>query len=503
MSQGTAAPTYMEGNTNTSLLRRLSAAVNGEAATATFACGGSVDCPSKDGTTKGAVIRWDTDRDPRKIYFPCSQDSTQSFEALVRDCQPATFGLDNRDVLDETYRKAGKLDNTAFSTNFHPHDYGIVDAVQQILMPLPTIGEALAQEHEDQTPRGRFRVVPDDRIRGTRRKHDDNDPHGVRAELYKLNHSGQYVDFDWAGAEPKSIQWAAFYGDCEHEILQVTSGHRVTLTYNLYYAALADWSSPICDPTKLPLFDTVAQMLREPKFMRFGGRLGFFCQHAYAHSTEAGRKLIPGAFKGVDLAVFSAFVGLGLEVDVNPILHKEEGWNDIEFGWGGLPAKELMGGSRPDGNETDDFVEAYLNEVDRTQREAMVVDVDENDSYYEREERSDFLKEAMTIVGSEMHGPMFDSTEDEELESKASGGTPYGNQAELAYKFSAAAILVSVSSSRARGLRVPTTANPVRVEPEPTTTLPVYPPVEASNIVDLTEDEEIAKPILGWWAEQR
>jgi hypothetical protein len=27
----------------------------------------------------------------------------------------------------------------------------------------------------------------------------------------------------------------AFFGDIEHEIAPVTSGHRITLTYNLYF----------------------------------------------------------------------------------------------------------------------------------------------------------------------------------------------------------------------------------------------------------------------------
>lgn len=30
------------------------------------------------------------------------------------------------------------------------------------------------------------------------------------------------------------IHWAAFYSNCEHELLEVRSGHRLTLTYNLY-----------------------------------------------------------------------------------------------------------------------------------------------------------------------------------------------------------------------------------------------------------------------------
>lgn len=52
-----------------------------------------------------------------------------------------------------------------------------------------------------------------------------------------LRHKEQSVTIDWSaskheGALP-SIKWAAFYSDVEHEVLEVLSGHRVTLTYNL------------------------------------------------------------------------------------------------------------------------------------------------------------------------------------------------------------------------------------------------------------------------------
>lgn len=163
MDRERAGTAQLPRNSNTELLRKLSAIVNGHGKTATFACGGSVDPTdtSKDGRTPGVTIRWDArdDRDPHKTSFPCSQGTTQGIEALDQRCEPATFGLENRDVLDEGYRKAGKLDNTAFSTNFHPHDFGIVDAVQQILMPY-TMGGAQG---------------------------NNTQPHGVRAELYKLN----------------------------------------------------------------------------------------------------------------------------------------------------------------------------------------------------------------------------------------------------------------------------------------------------------------------------
>ncbi|KAL8993483.1 MAG: hypothetical protein Q9169_006310 [Polycauliona sp. 2 TL-2023] len=553
----------MEGNTNTNLLRKLSAAVSDQAANATFACGGTVDCPdtSKDGVTPRVIIRWDNDddNDHHKASFPCSQDAIQAFEALVQACQPATFGFENRDVLDENYRKAGKLGNSAFSTNFHPHDCGIVDAVQQILMPVGGSPE------EDKTPQGvraeLYKLNVYSAPSGKFLPHVDTPrgltqfgslvvclPYAHEGGTLRVKHSGQTVDFAWAASDPRSIQWAAFYGDCEHEALEVTSGHRVTLTYNLYYTDIADLALPVSDPTKLPLYETVAQMLREPKFMRFGGRIGFFCHHAYAHSTEAGRKLIPGAFKGVDLAIFAAFGGLGLEVDVNPILHKEnQGFfrTRYENGWGGLSAEALLSGCIDNGygslhfgpgpvldpNTTGDFVEEYLGLVDRKQQGATL-HLDEDDPNYDDDEETmaEFMmKQEVTVVGSDLHGPTFKPEIDDDSgdadcieewphtkipqiiwmnepqhQDFAYAGLAYGNEAELDYKFSAAAILVSIPSSRARGLCVPTAANVGKAEPTPAiTTRPTHSPMGTSAFVDLTEDEEIAKPILGWWAGQR
>ena len=51
--------------------------------------------------------------------------------------------------------------------------------------------------------------------------------------------------------------------------------------------------------------------------------LGFFCHHQYAHSHESGRFFIPAAFKVVDLAVYSVFRALGLNVGVHPIVQNK------------------------------------------------------------------------------------------------------------------------------------------------------------------------------------
>ena len=47
-------------------------------------------------------------------------------------------------------------------------------------------------------------------------------------------HCGEQVVYDWSSPSEdpvQKIQWAAFFSDIEHEILPVTEGYRVTLTY--------------------------------------------------------------------------------------------------------------------------------------------------------------------------------------------------------------------------------------------------------------------------------
>ena len=95
------------------------------------------------------------------------------------------------------------------------------------------------------------------------------------------------------------------------------------------------------------------------------------------------------------MAIFSAFGGLGLEVDVRPILYKVVEWeysDDIENVWGGLSAKNLIRGSVSEGNHKGDFVEGYFLAVDRKQRDVLKDhDDDDADCYEHGEDLRQFL----------------------------------------------------------------------------------------------------------------
>ena len=93
---------------------------------------------------------------------------TAAVEELLKACAPATFGKKGEEVLDESYRKAVKLDSDQFCTSFNPHEVGIVDAIAQSMLP------AIAKPFSDQKSR-----------------HEEH--LGVIAELYKLNVSAPKV----------------------------------------------------------------------------------------------------------------------------------------------------------------------------------------------------------------------------------------------------------------------------------------------------------------------
>jgi hypothetical protein len=153
-----------------------------------------------------------------------------------------------------------------------------------------------------------------------------------------VRHQGQAMTFDWSGSS-RDIKWAAFYSDCEHEVLEITSGHRITLTYNLYMRrGLGEMAghSETLDPHQLPMYKEVKNTLARSEFMAdgknkspaygyhtytcAGGILGKYCSHAYAHATDGAASALPSILKGSDMVAFEVFRSLGIEPLVRPVI---------------------------------------------------------------------------------------------------------------------------------------------------------------------------------------
>lgn len=114
-----------------------------------------------------------------------------------------------------------------------------------------------------------------------------------------IRHAGRETTLDLSDGEGSELRVAAFYADCEHEVLPVTSGHRVCLVYNLLQSPSTNGRLPLAAPPAGDQAQQAAGMLREA----FAGKnapakLAWLFNHAY---SPAGLSF--AALKGEDAAL--------------------------------------------------------------------------------------------------------------------------------------------------------------------------------------------------------
>jgi len=59
-----------------------------------------------------------------------SKATDTQLESLAKACAPATFGADNKDVMDLSYHKDGKMDANDFMVCFYPELLGFSEIVR-------------------------------------------------------------------------------------------------------------------------------------------------------------------------------------------------------------------------------------------------------------------------------------------------------------------------------------------------------------------------------------
>lgn len=143
-----------------------------------------------------------------------------------------------------------------------------------------------------------------------------------------VRHAGRSHTFDWGSKSEKPlIQWAAFYSDCEHEVFEVRSGHRVTMTYNLYATPAS--SSPasllsVFSPASLPLYGKIKALVASKRFQRKDRMIGFYSTHAYPHTAGKKHTNLPFCLKGIDMIVYETFISLGAKVHLCSVVEPRD-----------------------------------------------------------------------------------------------------------------------------------------------------------------------------------
>jgi hypothetical protein len=92
-------------------------------------------------------------------YINLVNPAPDELEQLTQACEPASFGVKQENVLDETYRKAGKMDSESFATVLDPSNTDLIKIVRGHLL------EGLQSNR------------------------------GIKAELYKLNIYSKFLIF--------------------------------------------------------------------------------------------------------------------------------------------------------------------------------------------------------------------------------------------------------------------------------------------------------------------
>ncbi|TFK61149.1 hypothetical protein BDN72DRAFT_477667, partial [Pluteus cervinus] len=254
-------------------------------------------------------------------YLDFSSVTEDRLNDLSAACAPASFGHGQQTVYDETYRKARKLDTDRFSALVDIHSSGIAQHVSNELLEGENSKRVLRFElyklnvyekdsffkpHKD-TPRAENMfgslviTFPTRHVGGT----------------LVLRHDGE----EWAvdssailSRQPNpSLCFIAFYSDVEHEVLPLQSGHRVTLTYNLYiekqerYPEIQEFPTiPVhrSVPDQVLFKSALTNFLQDPNVFPQGGVLAFGLRFKYPviPSTTKLQRLIH-VLKGSDAIV--------------------------------------------------------------------------------------------------------------------------------------------------------------------------------------------------------
>ncbi|KAH8114724.1 hypothetical protein DFH11DRAFT_1688810 [Phellopilus nigrolimitatus] len=291
-------------------------------------CAGTLPLPVED-----FILFYGKDKSGSRLDFCNATD--EDVKHLADTCDAATFGRNQEDVLDESYRKAGKLDTAHFSTNIDVERSGLMNAIRYDLLEghdgrrpikaelykLNVYGkDSFFKAHQD-TPRSTTMFGSLVIVFPT--------PHEGGALILRHDNKEWTFDSAQALAETSSphahIGYIAFFSDVEHEVTTVKSGYRVTLTYNLHYdddAAFANAQILKTLPMNESAVKTALQaLLEDDTFLSEGGYLGFGLRHEYPIELKPEKAdtvtYLASCLKGSDAVLMKACRELGLNASLN------------------------------------------------------------------------------------------------------------------------------------------------------------------------------------------
>jgi hypothetical protein len=253
----------------------------------------------------------------------------------------------------------------------------------------------------------------------------------------------------FASATEPSVCFVAFFGDTEHEVLPVTSGYRVTLTYNLYHIPALPSASSIPTPFHIKLKQALVDLVNDRSKLPNGGYLGFGLVHEYVHTGHNLLDPLLDQLKGSDRGLADVCDELGLRYSLRLFYRgiTDSQVNLITTGELDVDARGVYESSSRDhllqalDGLTIEQVEGIV--LVGGECEPSLLEGDEDDDYYYGHSwLKPFYKTPITEV---LEITPMKSSVDVKTSFMA-----YGNQAELDYFYGTACMLIAVEPTESR-----------------------------------------------------
>ncbi|KAJ6469402.1 hypothetical protein C8R45DRAFT_1167033 [Mycena sanguinolenta] len=228
---------------------------------------------------------------PRRIDL--GQATENDLAELTAACQRATFGVGGADILDESYRKAGKMDLGKFAACFG------VSGLLETVAPEILQGQNSDEDKFLKAELYKLNVYgPGSFFKAHKDTPRSEDMIGSLVVVFPtvhaggaltLEHNGKSWVFDSAAEladvpHTPSLAYVAFYSDVTHAVELVQTGYRVTLTYNPFLAdrhTTTGLGQRHVSGPEQAFEGALRSLLASPVFLPAGGLLAYGLTHQY------------------------------------------------------------------------------------------------------------------------------------------------------------------------------------------------------------------------------
>ena len=250
----------------------------------------------------------------KELKFPLNSSDCE--EHMLPISSEAYFGKNDQAVLDPEYRRAQVIYPESYFCNFDPNNYDIIDIIQNNMNEISSNIKFVRDKLNIYSKDGHFKIHKDtprsSNMIGTLVICFPSEFKGGDLVL----HTDPPTIFQFDKLSATHFQWVAFYGDIDHEVKIVESGHRITLTY------LINKTKTTSDSNSYSI-NMVKNILNNSDILPQGGFIGYGCKYLYSTTSDNG------AFKGEDSIIYSSFNDLGIK----PIVEHITFWQEKED-WG-------------------------------------------------------------------------------------------------------------------------------------------------------------------------